>query len=309
MIASAITGLLKTGVEKVTGTIKHKNELKFKAQEMQFSYLKSKMSTWLFAYMVITATLPWNFWILSPILKYIPFMTEVLNDYEKILNAIGIDRQFSIILTLLGMGGLAATAGVVGKVKMAAKKADNDAAIQKEKIRRGVIGDDFVNIEAKSDKKKVIEFVKKYGPLAEEIEKRYKLPAVGVLAHAALESGWGEKILTGFLVPSKTKIGTNNIFNIKKSSTWTGKVAARKVWEVKEGEDVTEKHFFKVYRSIEESFNDYAVLLTTKERYKDVVGTKTAEEYGQALYDAGYMTDDKAPGKIKKISEMFNYET
>lgn len=47
------------------------------------------------------------------------------------------------------------------------------------------------------------EFVKKYYPIAQEVEAITGIPAIAILAQAALESGWGEK-----------KIG-NNFFGIK----------------------------------------------------------------------------------------------
>jgi len=309
MIGNILKGI--TGIAgKFTDTIKHKNEIKLKVQESQHNYLKEKVSIGLFTFVAITVVLPYFFYVLSPILKYIPLMTEVLNDYEKILSTITIDRIFHVIFTLLGLGGLSAGAFTIGKIKMAAKKADNDAAIKKEEIKRGIIGDSFVKITTKSKLKKVQEFVKKFGPMAEKVEEKYDLPASGVLAHAALESGWGKSILKGYKIPGDEKIETNNIFNIKKSSTWTGDIATRKVWEVKNGEDVNETHAFKVYRSIQSAFNDYAELLTTKERYKPVMGTLNAEEYGKALSECGYATDPKFPEKIEKIADKyFIYET
>ena len=47
------------------------------------------------------------------------------------------------------------------------------------------------------------EFVKKYYPYALEVEKETSIPAVAIMAQAALESGWGKKAIG------------NNLFGIK----------------------------------------------------------------------------------------------
>ena len=229
----------------------------------------------------------------------------VITDISGLMAAIGTAGLLSIIGTLLGVRQF----GKYQVRKAEEKKIDAAKEIQKEEIVKGKLGDNFVNIETDSKLKKVQEFIDNFADAAENVEKEYGLPANGVLAHAALETGWGKSILKGYTKTGK-KIETNNIFNIKKSSDWTDAVVSRKVWEMKKGKDVVEKHLFKVYQSYDESFADYAKLLTTKDRYKKVTKAKNAKEYGQALYDCGYMTDDKAPEKIKKIAEKyFIYET
>ena len=309
MIGGIIKGI--TGVAgKVTDTIKHKNDLKFKAQEMQHNYLKEKVSIGLFTFIAITVVLPYFFWVLSPFFKYLPFMTDILNDYQTILNTITLDRIFTVVFTLLGVGGSAAITTGIGKVMMARKKADKDAEIKKEEIKAGIVGDDHVSIKTNSRLNKVQEFVKKFGPLAEQIEKDYDLPADGILAHAALETGWGKHILKGRDYESGEEIETNNIFNIKTGSTWQGRAAVKKAWEIEGVERVDRVSTFRVYRNHLDSFEDYAKLLTGLDRYKNVRTAQNAEQYGKALYKCGYMTDPDAPEKIKKIAaKYFIYET
>lgn len=309
MISTIIEGISKvTG--KVTDTIQQKNKLKYEVQKESFSYLKLKMTTTIFGVVAIISVLPYLFYMLSPLLKYLPFMPEVLNDYEKIINNVGFDRIYNIIVGLLGLGGIASVGTVAGKVSMAKRANDNATAIKKEQIKKNIVGDDFVTLTANDKSLSYVKkFVKEYGKYAIEVEKKYGLPASGVLAHAALESGWGKSILTGY-DENKNKIQTNNIFNIKKSSNWTGPIAFRKVWEVKDDKDTTESATFKVYSTIQDAFDDYAKLLTTLERYKKVNDADDPEEYADALYECGYMTDKKAPEKIKKIiAKNFIYET
>jgi len=308
------SSILKTALDipgKVLESAKHKRELQQKKEESQANYLKEKINGFVFTSAALTVIIPTMMWVFSPVLKYFPFMTEVLNDYQGIINDIGMERLFYIISALLLGSAVPVGIGAVGKIKMAVRKEDNRAAIEKEKIVRGVVGDSFVSLKPKGKMiPKVKKFITKFAPYAIEAEKKYGLPAAGVLAHAALETGWGNHILTGYPPNGNEKIATNNIFNIKKSSNWTGPTVSKEVWEERNGQNVDEVHEFKVYSDFQESFNDYAKLLTTVERYKKVDEEDDPNEYGRALYDCGYMTDSRAPDKIKRIIEKyFDYET
>jgi len=301
----------KTIVGRVADSVDKKREIKQKQAEGQAAFLKEKMNNFVFTSAALIFIVPSMMWILSPILKYIPFMPEVLRDYENIIDTIGMERLFYIVSALLLGSGVSIAAGKAGKIKMAVRQEDNRAAIEKEKIVRGVVGDSFVSLRPKGKMiPKVKKFITKFAPYAIEAEKKYGLPAAGVLAHAALETGWGNHILTGYPPNGNEKIATNNMFNIKKSSNWTGPTVAKEVWEERNGVNVDEVHEFKVYSDFQESFNDYAKLLTTVERYKKVDEEDDPNEYGRALYDCGYFTDSKAPDKIKRIIEKyFDYET
>lgn len=189
--------------------------------------------------------------------------------------------------------------------------------IEIEKIKTGVKGDSFLTLDVKPDAPdKVKKFFHKYKDTVIQIEKDYNLCAVGVISHAGLECGWGESILKAKDLDSHEMVSTNNVFNIKKSSSWKGEVAYREVWEDanKDGkyqkDKETEKAFFKVYPTITDSFKDYASLLTTSSRYTKMTEAANAKEYGQYLYECGYMTDGKAAEKIDIIARSwFIYET
>jgi flagellum-specific peptidoglycan hydrolase FlgJ len=297
--------------QRISEGRQQKREAELKATSMRHDYLKEQMTSFVFTSAALTFIIPVGFWILSPILKNIPFMTEVLNDYEKIINTIGMERIFWIVSSLLGVGGFTKGASLLGKIKMAVKKEDNETAIKKEKIVRGIIGDDYVSLTAKEDApKKVKEFVKKFASKAIEVEKKFGIPADGVLAHAALETGYGKHILIAY-DKDQNKIQTNNIFNIKASSSWKGSKAWRKVWEVaKDGSDTTEYSAFRVYSDYSQSFEDYGNLLTTLDRYRPVLEAADSNEFAEKLHECGYQTDTKAPEKIKKIiQKYFNYDT
>lgn len=191
--------------------------------------------------------------------------------------------------------------------------------VEIEKVKKGVVGDSYVKLSLKDTAPdNVRKFYNQHVDAVLEIEKKYKLLAVGVISHAGLECGWGEKILKAKDVDTHEMVSTNNIFNIKvpKRTPWNGGQAYRDVWEDanKDGkyqkETETEKAYFKVYSNLSESFEDYAKLLTNLSRYDRMTTATNAREYGQLLKDCGYMTDGKAAEKIEIIANSyFNYET
>lgn len=120
-----------------------------------------------------------------------------------------------------------------------------------------------------------------------------------MLAQAAQETGWGAKVLSG----------TNNIFNIKADSSWTG---ARKTFQVPEyvnGHWVTVNADFRVYATLEDAFRDRVSFLQSNPRYANlfspsVLGDLKAE--ATALQAAGYATD---PGYASALEAVFNGKT
>jgi flagellar protein FlgJ len=122
-----------------------------------------------------------------------------------------------------------------------------------------------------------------------------------ILAQAAQETGWGEKILAG----------TNNIFNIKASPDWNGDVKTFNVWEIVAGNKIWVNAPFRVYASILDSLRDRQKFLEDNKRYRraglqdeDVKGDLVKE--AQALQRAGYATD---PSYAAKLQEVFDGKT
>jgi hypothetical protein len=220
----------------------------------------------------------------------------VLTDPQKLLTALGVAGFLAVVSTLLGVRQIGKIINVSGAPKtfiLPEKK--KEVKVEKTQSK---------NMTTNSTIPKVQKFVMQYRFYAQSIEKRFGINKIGALSHAALETGWGEKILVGFDEHGKS-IHTNNMFNIKASKSWKGLRAVKKVWEVKEGKDIFENSSFRVYEDIDDSFIDYAKLLN-KSRYKKVIEALSVEEYANALYECGYFTDPKAPEKIIRISRMLN---
>jgi len=123
-----------------------------------------------------------------------------------------------------------------------------------------------------------------------------------ILAQAALECGWGKHVLRG----------TNNIFNIKADSSWTGEKGLFNVPEQdKHGRVYRVNDWFRVYPTLEASLRDRTEFLRSNPRYAKaglfddgVKGTLAGE--AAALRKAGYATDKNY---VSKLEEVFSGRT
>lgn len=113
-----------------------------------------------------------------------------------------------------------------------------------------------------------------------------------MLAQAAQETGWGEKVLPG----------TNNIFNIKLDNKWRGKTKTFRVWEGKKSSGRYENSKFPVFDTQEEAIYDRVDFLKRNPRYSKIFSQGVLgdfEKEAQALEDAGYATHaDEKTGEL-----------
>lgn len=125
------------------------------------------------------------------------------------------------------------------------------------------------------------------------------VPAKLILSQAALESGWGRREIL-------REDGTTsfNLFGIKASPNWKGKVVHIMTTEYEDGVARKVKQPFRAYDSYAESFADYARLISQNKRYSDVVTAPSAEEAAHRIQAAGYATD---PGYADKLISIMGY--
>lgn len=119
-----------------------------------------------------------------------------------------------------------------------------------------------------------------------------------LVAHAALESGWGKK-------PIKDGAGgdSHNLFGIKATKDWKGKTTDITTTEFVGGQAQKRVESFRVYDSYADAFNDYASLI--KRRYSDAVGQgANAQGYAKALQSGGYATDPQYANKLAQVAEQ-----
>lgn len=140
-------------------------------------------------------------------------------------------------------------------------------------------------------------FIQKHDDAAKSAEQQTGIPASFMIAQAAHESGWGKREITG-----KDGTPSFNVFGIKATASWTGKVAEVQTTEYINGKPQKVMAKFRAYDSYEDSFKDYARLIGTNARYKDVVAkADTAEGFARGLQKAGYATDPDYASKLARV--------
>lgn len=95
-----------------------------------------------------------------------------------------------------------------------------------------------------------------------------------------------------------------NLFGIKAGAGWTGKVAEITTTEFVNGAAKKTVAKFRAYDSYEDSFKDYARLITQTPRYAQASQqTGSAFAFASSLQKAGYATD---PDYAAKLSRAIN---
>jgi peptidoglycan hydrolase FlgJ len=121
---------------------------------------------------------------------------------------------------------------------------------------------------------------------------------VGMLAQAALETGWGQRM-------PRTADGASslNLFGVKAGEEWAGARAVADTVEFsRDGVASQRRTSFRAYGSIEESVSDFAKLLAASPRYRDVVAAGgDAQAYVDSIARSGYATDPEYGDKLNRM--------
>jgi len=122
------------------------------------------------------------------------------------------------------------------------------------------------------------------------------IPAHFLIAHAALESGWGRS-------EPRHADGrpSHNLFGIKAGGRWEGPVVEASTIEYINGTPERRVERFRAYASYAEAFEDYARLLTHSPRYAAVLGSQDAAGFAKALQRSGYATDPAYAAKLESV--------
>ena len=152
----------------------------------------------------------------------------------------------------------------------------------------------------KVDRARQEAFIASIAPLARRAAERLGVEPELVAAHAALESGWGERPLrTG------DRANTHNLFGIKAGGTWTGDVVHALTTEIEEGAASKRKEAFRRYPDLAHAFDDYASLLLDKSRYAGAVNVGgNAAAFAAGLVQGRYATDTLYAQKIVSLARQ-----
>ena len=140
------------------------------------------------------------------------------------------------------------------------------------------------------------EFVAKVWPYALDASRTTGIPASFLVAHAALETGWGRS--EPRLADGRSSF---NLFGIKAGRSWPGAVAESATTEYVDGVPRRQTEKFRAYGSYAESFRDYANLLASNRRYSAVIGVRDAAGFARGLQKAGFATDPEYGAKLERI--------
>lgn len=143
------------------------------------------------------------------------------------------------------------------------------------------------------------DFVQRHAQAAARVEQASGIPAAFMLGQAGHETGWGR---------SEIKMADGspsfNLFGIKATGGWSGKVAEITTTEFVNGAAQKVVAKFRAYDSYEDSLRDFARLITQSPRYAQVSQqTDSVQAWTSGLQRAGYATD---PDYASKLSRAIN---
>jgi flagellar protein FlgJ len=144
-----------------------------------------------------------------------------------------------------------------------------------------------------------VNFVEKHSEVANRVAQASGIPASFMIGQAGHETGWGRSE-----IKMKGGAPSFNLFGIKATPGWKGKVAEVTTTEYVNGVAKKQVARFRAYDSYEDSFKDYARLISESPRYAKVrEQTGSVHAFASGLQKAGYATD---PNYADKLSRAIN---
>ncbi|MCC6172512.1 MAG: flagellar assembly peptidoglycan hydrolase FlgJ [Gammaproteobacteria bacterium] len=140
-------------------------------------------------------------------------------------------------------------------------------------------------------------FVREMLPHAEAAARQLGVAPRTLIAHAALETGWGRSMPRG-----ADGQPSYNLFGIKAGASWQGAAVGATTLEFEGGVAASRVERFRAYESPGASFGDYVGLLQGSARYAAAIGTgDDAAAFACALQQGGYATDPDYARKLTSV--------
>jgi flagellar protein FlgJ len=142
------------------------------------------------------------------------------------------------------------------------------------------------------------EFLASIAPYAEEAGQQLGVAPDLVAAHAALESGWGQRPLR-----AGDGADTHNVFGVKAGGSWRGDVAHAPTTEFVNGTPVRMTDGFRSYPDTASAFRDYAQVLSQNPRFRGALNAGgDARAFAEGLARGGYATDPAYADKLARVA-------
>jgi peptidoglycan hydrolase FlgJ len=147
-------------------------------------------------------------------------------------------------------------------------------------------------------------FVRSMLPQATAAAQQLGVAPEVVVAHAALESGWGRRAIR-----NADGSDSHNLFGIKAGSDWNGATTNIVTTEYVNGAPQKKVDTFRSYGSYQDAFTDYANMLGTSSRYRNVLNQgRNIQGFAHGLQSGGYATDPRYARKLVDVmSAMAQY--
>lgn len=140
-------------------------------------------------------------------------------------------------------------------------------------------------------------FLEDIRPHAEAAARELGVDPRGIIAQAALETGWGTS------QPTDASGKSHNLFGIKAGASWRGASVESETQEYVAGVPGRENARFRAYGSLAESVGDYVRLLRDNPRYAAALNTGTdVRAFATALQKGGYATDPEYANKLTAVA-------
>ncbi|MDA8383424.1 MAG: flagellar assembly peptidoglycan hydrolase FlgJ [Betaproteobacteria bacterium] len=129
------------------------------------------------------------------------------------------------------------------------------------------------------------------------------VPPSFLIAHAALETGWGMHEPVG-----QDGQKSYNLFGIKAGPGWKGKVVDALTTEYVNGVPQKTVQAFRAYDSYGQAFQDYAKVLRDNPGYAAALASGgNAQAFAQGLQRGGYATDPAYAAKLSRIIQSASF--
>jgi LysM repeat protein len=144
---------------------------------------------------------------------------------------------------------------------------------------------------AQYNEQDIRDYIERYADVAVRKMQEYKIPASITVAQGIFESACG-----------KSRLATegNNHFGIKCHTEWTGDTILIDDDELQE--------CFRKYASVEESYNDHSLFLTTRKRYANLfeLDIMDYQSWARTLKQDGYATNPQYADRLISLIVRFN---
>jgi len=142
------------------------------------------------------------------------------------------------------------------------------------------------------------DFVRELRPYAEQAGRELGVDPATLIAHAALETGWGRS------VPNTADGACSfNLFGIKAGKQWPGATVGVSTVEFEGGLATRRIDRFRAYESPADCFKDYAALIGRNDRYASARQTEgDVAAFAEALQKGGYATDPDYAHKLTSVA-------